>query len=81
MIFYVSYKIKGLTDSAEEGTFLWESDNSKTTYTNWWGREPNNAGNEDCVHIRPQKLSEWNDSKCDRKYASGRANTALCQKY
>ena len=70
-----------MTDKANEGTFLWQSDSTEVTYTNWYGKEPNNAGNEDCAHIRPHKLSEWNDSKCGLQHSNGQPNTALCQKF
>jgi len=71
----------GLTDTEKEKTFVWGSDQAEVTYSNWYGREPNNAGNEDCVHIRPKKLSQWNDSKCGQKRSSQGPNTALCQKF
>ena len=71
----------GLTDTKKEKTFVWGSDQAEVTYSNWYGREPNNAGNEDCVHIRPKKLSQWNDSKCGQKRSSQGPNTALCQKF
>ena len=79
--FYNINQTLGLTDKATEGTFVWGSDNVEATYTNWYGTEPNNHGNEDCAHIRPQKLSEWNDSKCQLQHSNGRPNTALCQKF
>jgi len=72
----------GLTDRANEGTFVWGSDNAVATYTNWNGREPNNWGRkEDCAHIRTNKNNEWNDSVCDRKETSIGGNYALCQKF
>lgn len=72
----------GLTDRRSEGTFVWGSDNTEVTYTNWYKNEPNNLRNEDCVHIRPSRNSEWNDSKCDSKGSSSQGpNTALCQKF
>merc|ERR1719158_826815 len=60
----------GLTDRENEGTFVWGSDGSEATYTNWNGREPNNMRKEDCAHIRTNKNNEWNDSKCDQKSSS-----------
>jgi len=72
----------GLTDRRSEGTFIWDSDNTEVTYSNWYKNEPNNLRNEDCVHIRPSRNSEWNDSKCDSKGSSSQGpNTALCQKF
>ena len=70
-----------MSDSANEGTFLWGSDGTEVNYSNWYGKEPNNNGNEDCVQIRPHKLSEWNDSKCGLQNSNGQPNTALCQKF
>jgi len=76
----VNYWI-GLTDRANEGSFVWGSDGSEATYTNWNGREPNNMRNEDCAHIRTNKNNEWNDSKCNQKSSSIGPNMPLCQKF
>jgi len=67
----------GLTDKANEGTFLWESDNSEVSYSNWNKWEPNNLWNEDCVQLRRQVGHKWNDKSCGARGG----NTALCQKY
>jgi len=68
----------GLTDQENEGTFLWESDNTEVSYSNWDSNEPNNSrGKEDCVHLRKAVSHRWNDSTCGSK----NGNTALCQKF
>jgi len=54
----------GLSDSAQEGTFVWvsESGANPPTYFNWAPGEPNNAGGvEDCTH---QFSLVWNDINC-----------------
>ena len=67
---------------ANEGTFVWESDNTEVGHTNWDSREPNNGNgrNEDCVHLRKMVGHKWNDIPCGSS-KSGAINTALCQKY
>ena len=70
-----------MTDQANEGTFVWESDKSQLSYENWYDKEPNQQGNEDCVHIRTNQNCGWNDFKCSQTKLGGYANTALCQKY
>ena len=75
---------KGVTDIREEGNFVWESDESRLTYAHWRKGEPNNRGNEDCVHLRyTNKLwkGSWNDLRCTRdKMGNNRPLTALCQR-
>ena len=69
--------VKGLTDKNNEGTFVWESDKTEVTYTEWDDGEPNDwKGKQDCVHLRKAKLHRWNDST----YGNKKMNTALCQK-
>ncbi|MCB9234635.1 MAG: HYR domain-containing protein [Bacteroidia bacterium] len=48
----------GFTDEVVEGTFVWETC-EPVTYTNWNTGEPNNAGNEDYLHMYTSGL--WND--------------------
>ena len=51
----------GLTDVANEGTFVW-SDGSQLSFLKCNGGEPNNHGGaEDCVE---QQQSGWNDGTC-----------------
>ncbi|XP_020893695.1 C-type lectin lectoxin-Thr1 [Exaiptasia diaphana] len=55
----------GLSDLAEEGTFVW-SDGTNSSYTNWSNGEPNDHDdNEDCTLKTPE--SSWHDDKCEMK--------------
>ncbi|WP_268904629.1 lectin-like protein, partial [Dolichospermum planctonicum] len=53
----------GLTDEETEGQFRWASGET-STYANWFPGEPNNAGNEDYVHMYSNVYGngKWNDS-------------------
>ena len=51
----------GLTDTAEEGVWVWE-DGSPADYGDWWFGEPNDADGEDCAEYRPDGF--WNDNDC-----------------
>ncbi len=53
----------GLGDSASEGTFAW-SDGTPLDFTAWNGGEPNNSGEEDCVHLAAWAGGSWNDLSC-----------------
>ncbi|XP_035695721.1 uncharacterized protein LOC118429347 [Branchiostoma floridae] len=61
----------GLNDINHEGGWHW-SDGvplSSCSYKNWYPGEPNNRGNEDCVHLLPNEGLRWNDNSCNaRKY-------------
>ncbi|WP_430409109.1 HYR domain-containing protein [Kordia sp.] len=48
----------GYSDTATEGTFVWQSGDT-STYNNWNLGEPNNAGNED--YTVTQSSGGWND--------------------
>jgi hypothetical protein len=48
----------GLSDAAMEGDYVW-IDGTPYTYSNWSGGEPNNAGDEDYVHMYSD--GTWND--------------------
>tara|TARA_X000000368_G_scaffold415818_1_gene408349 strand:- start:44 stop:15682 length:15639 start_codon:yes stop_codon:yes gene_type:complete len=49
----------GFNDIDEEGTFVW-ANGSDSTYVNWNGGEPNNAGDEDAVEYFGNN-GRWND--------------------
>lgn len=51
----------GASDAATEGTFAWVTGES-FTYTNWWGGEPNNVGNEDFLAYDFRGTWAWNDA-------------------
>jgi hypothetical protein len=59
----------GLTDRAEEGTFVW-TDGSPLTFSAWNDGEPNNWGDgEDCVHLGVWAGGRWNDMACETAMA------------
>ncbi|MBX3273638.1 MAG: C-type lectin domain-containing protein [Sandaracinaceae bacterium] len=61
----------GYNDRAVEGTWVWSRAGVTTTFTNWNGGEPNNAGNEDCAVSTATNISAagraggWNDVGCN----------------
>lgn len=55
----------GAHDSERESTFVWESDNSSLSYSDWVPEEPNNHYlNEDCASMRKKHDYRWNDVPC-----------------
>jgi len=65
----------GLNDIDSEGSWKW-SNGSGVSYTNWAPGEPNNSGNEDCMHyyIGGSQPNRWNDIPC------GAAQPYMCEK-
>lgn len=52
----------GASDQAVEGTFAWV-DGTPFSYTDWWGGEPNNSGNEDFLAYDLRNGAwAWNDA-------------------
>jgi hypothetical protein len=52
----------GATDQVSEGTFVWV-DGTPFSFTDWWGGEPNNSGNEDYLAMDLHDGSwAWNDA-------------------
>ncbi|CAH3191186.1 unnamed protein product, partial [Porites evermanni] len=50
-------------DPNDNSRWMWV-DGSRTTYTHWSNREPNDhGGNEDCTYMFPP-AGKWNDSPC-----------------
>jgi hypothetical protein len=59
----------GLTDSANEGTFVWASGEA-FSYANWGASQPDDFGGvEDCVELF-QGDGTWNDDNCTYEYHS-----------
>jgi len=56
----------GLNDQASEGSWKW-TDGSPYNWSSWSGGEPNNSGNEDCMHVYTN--SHWNDLPCSASVA------------
>ena len=58
----------GLTDTAQENTFIWAGSAAAATYFNWGDHEPNNSGEEDCVTMWEERADKaagtWNDGDC-----------------
>ncbi|XP_071511497.1 alpha-N-acetylgalactosamine-specific lectin-like [Diadema antillarum] len=55
----------GMNDIDNEAWYKW-SDGSSVVYQNFYMGEPNNNGNEDCVHVYPS-VKQWNDWKCSQE--------------
>ena len=53
----------GLGDGVAEGEFAW-TDGTPVDFVAWAGGEPNNAGDEDCVHFAEWAGTLWNDAVC-----------------
>ncbi|KAJ8337074.1 hypothetical protein SKAU_G00382940 [Synaphobranchus kaupii] len=63
----------GLSDQYEEGTWIWSDGTraiSEGDFLRWNSGEPNNSGNENCVHSNFGGESNWNDIACDGQYPS-----------
>ena len=61
-----------------EGKFRWADGTNITIKKRWFGKQPDNYGNEDCVDIR--KLGLWNDSsyKVHTKLHVSRKSFKVC---
>ena len=55
----------GLSDQRNEGRFEWV-DGTRPGFTRWAPGEPNNAGDEDCVHYWGDE-DLWNDMPCEER--------------
>lgn len=51
----------GGTDASAEGVWTWVTGEA-FTYTDWWGGEPNNSGNEDYLALDYRGSWAWNDA-------------------
>lgn len=61
-----SSSILGLNDLKNEGQFQWADGTNITIKRKWFGIQPDNHNNEDCVEIR--KWGLWNDNHCLQRY-------------
>ncbi|XP_068437484.1 alpha-N-acetylgalactosamine-specific lectin-like [Clinocottus analis] len=57
----------GLSDTLKAGTWLW-TDGSMVDYRDWYAGQPDNNGNEHCVHTNFEGPNQWNDNKCYRVF-------------
>lgn len=55
----------GLTDEDSEGAWVWIDGTPLDYDSRWAPNEPNNYGNEDCVHNSWERVGAWNDLPCD----------------
>ncbi|XP_028280920.1 galactose-specific lectin nattectin-like [Parambassis ranga] len=53
-------------DGVKEGQWMW-TDGSKFDYQIWGQGEPNNVGEEDCLHIN-FRGEYWNDGQCHWRF-------------
>ncbi|KAL3043980.1 hypothetical protein OYC64_003880 [Pagothenia borchgrevinki] len=65
----------GLNDIPKEGRWMW-SDGSAVNFVFWNSRQPDNKGNEDCVHTNFNH--KWNDRSCSDTYPSVCASHTTC---
>jgi len=72
----------GLTDAADEGTFVWGTDYSSPTYTNWAMYQPDNGmgRGDDCVILSMIFGLKWHDLNCIKTNSDGADIHAVCQK-
>ena len=78
----------GFSDRAREGTWTWLG-GSSTTFTDWWGSEPNDMGGgtgEDCASLGVDCLygfdgvgTGWVDSGCEPGDYEYSARASVCQ--
>nr|XP_039251935.1 alpha-N-acetylgalactosamine-specific lectin-like [Styela clava] len=56
----------GLDDIQQEGEFVWQDGVTSTEKNTYWGNtiQPDNSGNEDCVHLQPHAPWNLNDLSC-----------------
>ena len=54
------------SDKQTEGHWIWESSglNMNPGFTNWSDGQPDNEGNEDCLHLNFGGRRAWNDNIC-----------------
>ena len=58
----------GLSDSIQEGHYLWQSTQDNVDFTDWAPGEPNdNHHTEDCAELFQPFSFHWNDAPCSVK--------------
>uniref|UniRef100_A0A3P9DJE8 C-type lectin domain-containing protein n=1 Tax=Maylandia zebra TaxID=106582 RepID=A0A3P9DJE8_9CICH len=57
----------GLNDKEQEGTWRWV-DGTPQILMNWGRDQPDNGGEEDCVHLGGDKQKSWNDLWCSSSH-------------
>ncbi|XP_063438668.1 perlucin-like protein [Mytilus trossulus] len=60
----------GANDISREGSWVWESDRSTLTFSDWNKNQPDNGyGAEDCAHINMYSSNSyhWNDFPCSSR--------------
>uniref|UniRef100_A0A669BPT0 C-type lectin domain-containing protein n=1 Tax=Oreochromis niloticus TaxID=8128 RepID=A0A669BPT0_ORENI len=67
-MFYIKRTWIGLNDIEQEGTWKWVDDGTPLTLTYWGRYQPDNGGEEDCVHVGRDKQKSWNDLSCSSSY-------------
>ncbi|XP_034561136.1 lactose-binding lectin l-2-like [Notolabrus celidotus] len=67
----------GLSDTQREGHWMW-SDGCPARFFFWTAGEPNDSGNEDCVHTNFAIQRKWNDVPCSKQYAFVCASRVNC---
>ena len=55
----------GLTDRANENTWVWDYSRVEANFTAWDDGEPNDATGEDCVLLTWYEDDLWNDYPCE----------------
>ena len=58
----------GLSDKAQEGTWMWVDGTELVGDQFWQEGEPNNTGNEDCAEVS-RSAKRFNDVPCERKFS------------
>ena len=80
----------GMTDTATDGQWVWDSDGSSVGWQNWlsWG-EPNGGENENCVvfakqlwdNMRGHEIDAWADVRCDWDgYIRSKTVNVICER-
>ena len=69
----------GANDIASEGNWVWvNGERANSSELHWWGSEPNNIGNEDCIRV----IEDFTNSNAGLAYdvPCGYSHQGLCEK-